>query len=96
MELCVLGIKHIFTGYDHILFLISLLIMGGGLNYLFKVVTAFTLSHSVTLALAVLSIVTLPVQLGESAIAFTIIYVASENLWQKNLQWRWLLTFFLG
>lgn len=91
-----LGIEHIFTGYDHILFLISLLIMGDGLNYLFKVVTAFTLSHSVTLALAVLNIVTLPVRLVESAIALTIIYVASENLWRKNFQWRWLLTFCFG
>lgn len=91
-----LGIEHILTGYDHIVFLLSLLIMGNGLSYLFKVVTAFTLSHSVALALAVLNIVTLPVRLVESAIALTIIYVASENLWQKNLQWRWLLTFCFG
>lgn len=90
-----LGIEHILTGYDHILFLISLLIMGDKLNYLF-VVTVFTLSHFVTLALAVLNMVTLPDRLVESAIALTIIYVASENLLRKNLQWRWLLTFCFG
>ncbi|MBO3457979.1 HupE/UreJ family protein [Aetokthonos hydrillicola Thurmond2011] len=92
----VLGIEHILTGYDHVLFLISLLMMGGGLGYLLKIVTAFTVSHSVTLSLAVLNIVSLPVRFVESAIALTIVYVAAENLWRKGLRWRWLLTFIFG
>lgn len=91
-----LGIEHILTGYDHVLFLISLLMLGGGFGYLLKVVTAFTISHSVTLTLAVLDIVTLPVRFVESAIALTIIYVAAENFWRKNLRRRWLLTFIFG
>ena len=91
-----LGIEHILTGYDHILFLISLLMMGGGLGYLLKIVSAFTVSHSVTLSLAVLNIVSLPVSFVESAIALTIVYVALENFWCKNLRWRWLLTFVFG
>jgi hypothetical protein len=91
-----LGIEHILTGYDHVLFLISLLMLGGGFGYLLKVVTAFTISHSVTLSLAVLDIVTLPVRFVESAIALTIVYVAAENFWRKDLRWRWLLTFIFG
>ncbi|MBD2214831.1 HupE/UreJ family protein [Nostoc linckia FACHB-104] len=91
-----LGVEHILSGYDHVLFLISLLMVGGGLGYLLKVVTAFTVSHSVTLSLAVLNIVTLPVQFVESAIALTIVYVALENFWRKNVRGRWLLTFAFG
>jgi HupE / UreJ protein len=91
-----LGIQHIITGYDHVLFLISLLMLGGGWGYLLKVVTAFTISHSVTLSLAVLDIVSLPVRFVESAIALTIVYVAAENFWRKGLRGRWLLTFIFG
>ncbi|BAY23505.1 hypothetical protein NIES2100_32700 [Calothrix sp. NIES-2100] len=91
-----LGIEHIITGYDHVLFLISLLMLGGGWRYLLKVVTAFTISHSVTLSLAVLNIVTLPVRFVESAIALTIVYVAAENFWRKGVRGRWLLTFIFG
>jgi hydrogenase/urease accessory protein HupE len=91
-----LGIEHILTGYDHILFLISLLLLGGGLKYLLKIVTAFTVAHSVTLSLAVLNIVSLPTQWVESAIALTIVYVAAENFWRKSVQGRWQLTFGFG
>jgi HupE / UreJ protein len=91
-----LGIEHILTGYDHVLFLISLLMLGGGFGYLLKVVTAFTIAHSVTLSLAVLNIFTLPVRVVESAIALTIVYVALENFWRKNARGRWLLTFIFG
>jgi hydrogenase/urease accessory protein HupE len=91
-----LGIEHILTGYDHILFLISLLLVGTNLKYLLKIVTAFTLSHSVTLSLAVLDVVSLPSQFVECAIALSIIYVAVENLWRKNFDHRWMLTFGFG
>lgn len=91
-----LGIEHILTGYDHILFLICLLMLGGGLRYVLKVVTAFTVAHSVTLSLAVLKLVTLPPRLTESAIALTIVYVASENFWRKSLDGRWVVTFVFG
>jgi len=91
-----LGIEHIATGYDHILFLISLLLLGGGWKYLLKVVTAFTVAHSITLSLAVLNIVTLPSRWVESGIALTIVYVAAENFWRKDLRGRWLVTFCFG
>ena len=94
----VLGIKHILTGYDHILFLLTLLMLGGGLRQLLKIVTAFTVAHSVTLSLAVLNVITLPARLVESGIALSITYVAAENLWRndRSLQRRWLVTFGFG
>ncbi len=91
-----LGIEHIWTGYDHILFLISLLMLGGELGYLLKVVTAFSLSHSVTLFLSVLNIISLPSRWVEIAIALSIAYIASENLWRKQPKARWQLAFIFG
>lgn len=91
-----LGVGHILTGYDHILFLISLLVVGGGLRELWKIVTAFTLAHSVTLSLAVLNIVTLPSVWVERAIALSLIYVAVENILRRRMNHRWRLTFAFG
>jgi hydrogenase/urease accessory protein HupE len=93
-----LGIEHILTGYDHMLFLLTLLMLGGSLRSLIKIVTAFTVAHSVTLSLAVLDIVTLPSRLVESAIALSIVYVAAENIWRgsASLRTRWLVTFCFG
>jgi HupE / UreJ protein len=91
-----LGVEHIWTGYDHILFLISLLMLGGELGYLLKVVTAFSLSHSVTLFLAALNIVSVPSRWVEIAIALSIAYIASENLWRKEAKARWQLAFGFG
>ncbi len=93
-----LGIEHILTGYDHMLFLLSLLMLGGSLRSLVKIVTAFTVAHSVTLSLAVLNIVTLPSRWVESAIALSIVYVAAENVWRgsASLRTRWLVTFGFG
>ncbi|MGH2435518.1 MAG: HupE/UreJ family protein [bacterium] len=93
-----LGIRHILTGYDHVLFLISLLMLGGGLRALVKIVSAFTVAHSITLSLAVLNVVALPARWVESAIAASIVYVAAENFWrgQLALRNRWLVTFGFG
>ncbi len=91
-----LGIKHIFLGYDHILFLLALIIIGGRLGGLIKIVTAFTIAHSITLILAALQIVTLPSRLIESAIALSIVYVAAENLFVNEIKHRWVLTFTFG
>ncbi len=92
----VLGIEHILTGYDHILFLISLLLVSTRFGDVIKIVTAFTISHSVTLSLAVLNIVSLPSQWVECTIALTIVYVAIENLYRKDFTHRWALTFGFG
>jgi hypothetical protein len=75
-----IGSMHIFTGYDHILFLLGLLLMAKRFRGLLKIITAFTIAHSVTLALSVLSIITLPSRFTESMIALSIIYVALENI----------------
>ncbi len=74
------GIHHILIGPDHILFLIGLLLMGGTLGALVKIVTAFTLGHSVTLSLAALNVVTPPATFIEPAIALSIVFVGADNL----------------
>jgi len=74
------GIHHIFIGPDHILFIVGLLLLGGGLGRLLKIVTAFTVAHSITLALAALEIVRAPSHVIEPAIALSIVVVGVENL----------------
>jgi hypothetical protein len=91
-----LGIRHIFLGYDHIVFLFALIVVGGRLGQLAGIVTAFTAGHSVTLILAALQIVTLPPRLVEGGIALTIAYVAFDNFFAAGAAHRWLLTFCFG
>jgi hypothetical protein len=74
------GIHHILIGPDHILFLIGLLLTGGTWGALVRIVTAFTLGHSVTLSLAALNIVTPPASIIEPAIALSIVFVGADNL----------------
>jgi hydrogenase/urease accessory protein HupE len=74
------GIHHILIGPDHILFLIGLLLLGGGWKALLKIVTAFTIGHSITLSLAALNIVTPPPTIIEPAIALSIVFVGADNL----------------
>ena len=93
----VLGIEHILTGYDHLLFLLALILCGGGLLQLLKIITGFTIAHSITLALAALDIVNLPSRLVESVIAASIAYVAAENLFPKYaISRRWTVSFLFG
>jgi hypothetical protein len=92
-----LGIEHILTGYDHLLFLLVLMLRGGGPWTLLKIVTAFTIAHSITLALAVLNVVVLPSWLVEPVIALSIAYVAAENLFLRQAQsHRWAVSFVFG
>jgi hypothetical protein len=74
------GIHHIMIGPDHVLFLIGLLLLGGSWLALVKIVTAFTIGHSITLSLAALNIVTPSPRLIEPAIALSIIFVGADNL----------------
>jgi hypothetical protein len=90
-----LGVKHIFLGYDHIAFLLALLFVRRFADLL-KIITAFTIAHTITLALAVLQVVRLAPQLVEIGIAITIMYVAAENLFTGQPAYRWLLTFGFG
>ena len=93
----VMGIHHILSGYDHLLFLVGLLLPGGGLLSLAKIITAFTVAHSVTLSLAVLQVVTLPDRLIEAVIGLSIAFVAAENLFlDPAVSRRWLVSFSFG
>jgi len=91
-----LGVEHIWTGYDHLLFLLALFLPGGTIGRIAGIVTAFTIAHSITLALAALDIVRLPIAPIEIAIAASIIYAAASALRKHDVDRRWLLTFFFG
>ena len=92
-----LGVEHILTGYDHLLFLVALLLRGGRLVSVLKIITAFTVAHSVTLALAVFGLVTIPDRVVEPVIAASIVWVALENLLLRSTpSQRWLVSFLFG
>lgn len=90
------GIHHILLGYDHLVFLFGLLLLGGTFRTLLKIVTSFTVAHSITLILGAFGVLTLPTRVVESSIALTIAYIAVENFYLKSPDKRWILTFFLG
>jgi hypothetical protein len=98
------GVWHIWIGFDHILFLVSLLLPAvlaaarfrPALWEVVKVVTAFTVAHSITLALAALSVVELPSRLVESVIAASVVLAALNNVWPVVRRGRWLIAFVFG
>jgi hypothetical protein len=109
------GVWHIWTGFDHILFLMSLLLPAvlvrssvagrrwqpaasfhATLVDVVKVVTAFTLAHSLTLSLAALGVVSLPSRLVESAIALSVVLAAVNNLRPLIYGKRWVIAFGFG
>lgn len=93
-----LGIEHIFTGYDHLFFLLGLLLVCTRWTSLFALVTAFTVGHSITLGLATLTPVDLPASLTEPLIAASILFVGAENLWRRGEEPRnrWAPTLLFG
>ena len=106
------GVSHIWTGFDHVLFLLSLLLpavllrsgeaWGPRTSFhdafvdVFKVVTAFTVAHSITLSLAALSIVILPSRAVESGIALSVVLAALNNLFPVVANGRWIAAFGFG
>jgi hypothetical protein len=106
------GMHHIWIGYDHILFLISLLLpavlirrngrwvpvgtLRNALLSVLAVVTAFTVSHSITLTLAALDVIGLPSRLVESGIALSVLLAALNNIWPWVTRRAWLLAFGFG
>ena len=92
----VLGIEHILTGYDHVAFLLAVLLTGGSLSSNARIITSFTIAHSLTLALATFGVVTLPAAIVEPLIAASIVFVGIENLVRRQLARRWLVTFGFG
>ena len=95
-QFLLLGLEHIFTGYDHILFVISLLFGAKTFKNILSLVTAFTIAHSITLILATLEIVQLPGRFVESAIALSIIYVALINIFNSDSKHQPWLAFGFG
>lgn len=106
------GVWHIWIGFDHILFLLSLLlpavlyrsqkqwkavaVFHPALIDVLKIVTAFTLAHSITLTLATLGVVTLPTRLVESAIAASVVLSALNNVFPMIEGKRWMVAFAFG
>src|SRR5262249_51916160 len=92
-----LGVEHILLGFDHVLFVLALILSAGRVGSLLAIITAFTLAHSITLALSVLPIVTLPSRFVEPVIALSIAYVAAENILKKGaVSRRWAVSFLFG
>lgn len=97
-----LGVEHILTGVDHLLFVLALLLIAGSRSALLKAVTAFTVAHSITLGLATLGFVHVPPPPVEAAIALSIAFVAAEILrgrrGQVGLATRapWVVAFAFG
>jgi hydrogenase/urease accessory protein HupE len=92
----VLGIEHILTGYDHLAFLLALLLGGGPLRRNAKIITSFTLAHSLTLALATFDLINIGAAIVEPIIAASIVFVGIENLVHRQFASRWLVTFVFG
>ena len=90
------GIEHIFLGYDHIAFLIGIVLWARRIWPVVKIVTAFTVAHSITLSLAALRIVVVPSEIVEPAIAASIVYVSMENFFSRSVDKRWRDTFVFG
>lgn len=92
----VAGIEHIAIGFDHIAFLVATIVWGRRFVPLLKVITAFTIAHSITLSMAVLGVLAPPSAWVEAAIAASIVYVAVENFFVRDVGRRWPLTFAFG
>ena len=106
------GVWHIWVGFDHILFLLSLLLPAVGVWLgrrwqpverfsaafwdVLRIVTAFTVAHSITLSLAALGLIALPSRLVESCIAASVVLAALNNVWPVFHERRWMVAFTFG
>lgn len=91
-----MGVAHILTGWDHLLFLLGLVVVGGRWRSILAAVTAFTVAHSITLGLAATDVLHVPPRLVEPAIAASVVWVGVENFWAKSAQGRWRITLPFG
>jgi hydrogenase/urease accessory protein HupE len=80
-----MGVHHILSGMDHVLFIVGLLLVRGTFRGILAVVTAFTIAHSITLSMTVLHIGSLPSRLVEAVIALSIVAVGAENLVHRKV-----------
>ncbi len=83
-EYILLGIEHIWSGYDHLLFVLSLILLSPSLKKLLWSVTGFTLAHSITLAVGILGIVTVGIAYIEAMIAMSILFLARELMIKRE------------
>ena len=79
-----LGLDHILSGYDHLLFILGLLLLVANLKRLLLVITGFTIGHSLTLSLSVINIIQVKSSLVEALIGYTIMFVGLEYLYKEN------------
>ena len=97
-----LGVEHILLGFDHLLFVLALLIITKGTWRLVKTITAFTIAHSITLSLAALGFVGLPGGPVEAIIALSIVFLAVEIIHHQNgkdgmaVRYPWIIAFVFG
>lgn len=97
VEFLKLGVEHILTGYDHLLFLFALLVVTRNSMAALKVITCFTLAHSITLGMATFDLLQISSRIVEPLIAVSIVYVGAENVWKRgDPHGRWMLTFAFG
>jgi len=97
-----MGVIHILEGIDHLLFVLGMMLLVPGLWRLLKTITAFTLAHSVTLALATLGVVNVPPTPTEAVIALSIVFVAVEVIQMRRgrtsfaIRNPWIVAFLFG
>jgi hydrogenase/urease accessory protein HupE len=96
------GVRHILYGLDHLLFILGLLCLVSGWRALLATVTAFTLAHSLTLAMATLGLVTVPVEAVNAAVGLSILFLGPEIVRRQRgeesltVRWPWLAAFAFG
>jgi hydrogenase/urease accessory protein HupE len=91
-----LGVVHILTGFDHLVFLLGVVLIATRTRSVLMAVTAFTLAHSLTLAVSVLGVASVSPRLVEPLIALSVAYVGLENFWLRDAAKRFRLTFAFG
>ncbi len=93
-----LGYRHIVPeGFDHILFVVSLCLLSNKIKVIIWQATAFTVAHSISLAMSMKNIIVAPAEVVEPIIALSIVFVAMENLLLKELKpWRIVIVFMFG
>jgi hydrogenase/urease accessory protein HupE len=97
LGLFTLGIRHILGGYDHLVFLAGLLLAARSARHVLGALTAFTVAHSITLAVAALDIVQAPSAIVEPLIAVSIAWIGIENLLpNRQPRVRWIVVFVFG
>jgi len=98
----IMGTIHILEGADHLLFVLALLLIVNGFGPLLKAVTAFTVAHSITLALATLDVIQVPSAPTEAIISLSILFLAAEIVHKRNglvgvtERWPWVIAFLFG